>query len=305
MVIAITGASGFIGRRLVAVFSAAGHEVRALGRHAAPDLPPGVRHFPWDPMAGPPPEDSLRGAAAVVHLAGEPVAQRWTEAARRRILDSRVLGTRHLVAGIAAMERRPEVLAAASAVGYYGSRGEEDLPETSKPGHGWLSDVCVKWEREASAASDLGVRVVAVRIGLVLDPGGGALGRMLPAFRRGLGARMGNGRQWMPWIHMEDLAWLFRFVVETPVEGAVNGAAPHPVTNGEFTRMLARAAGRRAVLGAPGLVLQLLFGEMADVLLASQRALPQAALVAGFRFRYPELEGALANLLGQASAGPD
>lgn len=297
MKIAITGASGFIGRRLMKTFVGAGHEVRVLSRHAGTNLPPGIKLFVWDPMQGPPPEESLRGADGVVHLAGEPVAQRWTAAAKERIRASRVTGTRNLVAGLARLESPPAALVSASAVGYYGSRGEEMLAESAPPADTWLGGVCVDWEKEAESAESLGMRVVRVRIGLVLDPRGGALQKMLPAFRMGVGGKLGSGRQWMPWIHLADLAALFQFAVERNVRGPLNGVAPYAVTNAEFTRELGKALRRPAVLPMPAGALKILFGEMAEVMLASQRVVPEAAEAAGFRFRYPQLWPALINLL--------
>jgi len=277
MNISITGASGFIGRHLMKSLAEAGHSPRALSRHA-------------------PPAESLREADAVIHLAGEPLAQRWTAEAKRRIRESRVAGTRNLVAALATLPRRPDALICASAIGYYGSRGDEILTESSAPGSGFLPEVCVAWEREAQAAEAFGMRVVRVRTGLVLDAGGGALVRMLPPFRMGLGGRLGSGRQWMSWIHLEDLTALFQFAVESQVRGPLNAVAPNPVTNSEFTRELARALRRPAVFPVPGFALRLLFGEMADVLLASQRVAPGAAQAAGFRFRFPQLAPALASL---------
>jgi len=278
MNISISGASGFIGRHLMKSLAQAGHSLRALSRHA-------------------PPAESLREADAIIHLAGEPVAQRWTAAAKQRILDSRVVGTRNLVEALAALPRRPEALICASAIGYYGSRGDEILTESSAPGSGFLPEVCVAWEREAQAAEAFGMRVVRVRTGIVLDSNGGALVRMLPPFRMGLGGRLGSGRQWMSWIHLEDLAALFQFAVESQVRGPLNAVAPNAVTNSEFTRELARALRRPAVFPVPGFALRLLFGEMADVLLASQRVAPAAAEAAGFHFRFPQLAPALASLL--------
>ena len=276
MNISVSGASGFIGRHLMKSLSQAGHSLRALSRNA-------------------PPAES----DAIIHLAGEPVAQRWTAAAKRRILDSRVVGTRNLVEALGRLTRRPETLICASAIGYYGSRGDELLTESSAPGSGFLPEVCVAWEREAQAAEAFGIRVVRVRTGLVLDAHGGALVRMLPPFRMGVGGRLGSGRQWMSWIHLEDLAALFQFAVESQIRGALNAVAPHPVTNSDFTRELARALGRPAVIPVPEFALRLLFGEMADVLLASQRVAPSAAQAAGFRFRFPQLAPALAGLLGR------
>jgi uncharacterized protein (TIGR01777 family) len=278
MNIAISGASGFIGRHLLMRLAQAGHSPRALSRQA-------------------PPAESLREADVVIHLAGEPVAQRWTAAAKQRILESRVAGTRSLVEALARLPRRPEALICASAIGYYGSRGDEVLTESSAPGSGFLPEVCVAWEREAQAAEAFGIRVVRVRTGVVLDVGGGALVRMLPPFRMGVGGRLGSGRQWMSWIHLEDLAALFQFTVESQVRGPLNAVAPNPVTNSDFTRELAHALGRPAVLPVPEFALRLLFGEMAEVLLASQRVMPAAAEAAGFRFRFPQLAPALAGLL--------
>jgi uncharacterized protein (TIGR01777 family) len=274
MNISISGASGFIGRHLMKSLAQAGHSLRALSRHA-------------------PPAES----DAIIHLAGEPVAQRWTAAARQRILDSRVVGTHNLVEALAALPRRPEALICASAIGYYGSRGDEILTESSAPGSGFLPEVCVAWEREAQAAEAFGIRVVRVRTGLVLDANGGALVRMLPPFRMGVGGRLGSGRQWMSWIHLEDLAALFQFAVESQVRGPLNAVAPNPVTNSDFTRELAHALRRPAVFPVPEFALRLLFGEMADVLLASQRVAPAAAEAAGFRIRFPQLAPALEGLL--------
>jgi uncharacterized protein (TIGR01777 family) len=299
LTIAMSGGSGFIGRRLLKNFGAAGYEVRVLSRHAGTNLPGGIRLFPWDPMQGPPPEESLRNVDVVVHLSGEPVAQRWNADVKRRIRESRVIGTRNLVAGIAAMERRPEALLSSSAVGYYGSRGDQELPESAEPADDWLAGVCVEWEREAQAAAALGLRVACIRTGIVLDARGGALEKMLPPFKAGVGGRIGPGTQWMPWIHLADIAALFRFAVENPVSGPLNGVAPYPATNAEFTRALAASLHRPAIFPVPLFLLKLLFGEMANVMIASQRVVPVAAESAGFVFRYPQLGPALANLLGQ------
>jgi uncharacterized protein (TIGR01777 family) len=295
--ITVTGASGLIGRRLLKNFRSAGHGVLVLSRHAGTNLPPGVGLAAWDPMQGPPPEEGLRNADAVVHLAGEPVAQRWSDTTKRRIRESRVQGTRNLVQGLAAMRNKPKVLICASAVGYYGSRGDETLREESAPAAGFLPEVCAAWEREALAAEALGIRVVRIRIGVVLDARGGALKKMLPPFRMGVGGKLGDGRQWMSWIHLADLASLFQYAVENPVNGVFNGVAPNPVPNAEFTRELARAVHRPAIFPVPVFALKLLFGEMSEVLLGSQRAIPAAAQAAGFGFRFPELSAALADVL--------
>ena len=297
MNITISGASGFIGRRLLQVLGGAGHSLDVLSRHAGTHLPQGVRLWVWDPMKDPPPRGSLDRSDVVIHLAGEPVAQRWTAEAKHRIRESRVVGTRHLVEALTTLPRRPGTLICASGIGYYGSRGDDLLDESAPPGSGFLPTVCVAWESEARAAEALGMRVVLVRIGMALDPHGGALQKMLPPFRLGVGGRLGFGRQWVSWIHLEDLAGLFRFAAENPVHGALNGTAPQPVRNAEFTRELARALRRPAVFPVPPPALKLLFGEMAQVLLESQRVAPHAAEAAGFRFRFPELGPALADLL--------
>ena len=297
MNITISGASGFIGRRLLKVLGAGGHRLHILSRHAGTNMPPGVRLSVWDPMKGRPPAESLENADAVVHLAGEPVAQRWTAEAKRRIRDSRVLGTGHLIEALTALPRRPGVLVSASAVGYYGSRGEEVLDESAPPGTGFLAEVCAAWEQEAQAAAALGMRVVLIRIGVVLDPKGGALARMLLPYRLGIGGKLASGQQWMSWIHLADQAEMFRFALENPVSGAWNGVAPAAVINREFTRELAQALRRPAFFPVPKLALQALFGEMSVVLLESQHVVPRAAQAAGFRFRFPQLGPALADLL--------
>jgi uncharacterized protein (TIGR01777 family) len=277
MIIAVTGASGFIGRRLTQRLQSEGHTVREISlRSGAPIVP--ICH-------------------AVVHLAGEPVAQRWTRSARNRILKSRVEGTKSLVKALS--EHPPPVLISASAIGYYGARGDEILTETSKPGADFLAQVAIAWEREARSAAQLGVRAVPLRFGMVLGRGGGALKKMLLPFRLGLGGRLGSGDQWMSWIHLDDLIALIGFAIESAqCKGAMNAVAPHPVTNAEFTHDLARALHRPAVFPVPEFVLKLLYGEMSQVILGSQRVKPEAALQAGFEFRFPELGRALRQIVG-------
>lgn len=299
MNITITGASGLIGRRLLKNLGAAGHALTVVSRHAGTNVPPGVGVAAWDPMKGPAPEDGVRNANAVIHLAGEPVAQRWNAVAKRRIRESRVVGTRNLVEALAKLRTAPRTLVCASAVGYYGSRGDEVLREDSAPAGTYLAEVCAAWEKEAMAAEAFGMRVVRVRIGVVLDARGGALQRMLPPFRMGAGGRLGDGKQWMSWIHLADLAAMFQFALENEVSGALNGVAPIPVTNAEFTQTLARALHRPAIFPVPALALKLLFGEMSEILLSSQRVLPAAAEAAGFKFRFPELGGALKDVLAR------
>jgi uncharacterized protein len=295
--ITISGASGLIGRRLLKVLAKDGHSLTALSRHAGTNLPPGVRLAVWDPAKGEPPTDGLRDADAVIHVAGAPVAQRWNAQVKQDIRESRVAGTRNLVQGLSKLSRKPPVLICASAIGYYGSRGDEVLTESSAPGNDFLSEVCVAWEKEAQAAEAFGMRVVRMRIGIVLDARGGALPRMLPPFKMGVGGKLGSGKHWMSWIHLDDMAGLFQFALANPVSGAINGVAPNPVTNADFTRALASAVHRPAIFPVPGFALHLLFGEMGDMLLASQRVAPKAAESAGFKFRFPELAGALADAL--------
>jgi uncharacterized protein (TIGR01777 family) len=281
MNVAITGASGMIGKRLRQRVVEAGQMALPISRAAG------------DSAMG----EILASADAIVHLAGEPVAQRWTDAAKKRIRDSRVEGTRHLVNAMSAQSHRPRVLVCASAVGYYGSRGDQILTEASSPGADFLARVVVEWEEAAQLAESLDMRVVRLRFGMVLGHGG-ALAKMLPPFRFGLGGRLGSGHQWMAWIHIDDAVNLILFALNyAAVRGAVNATAPHPVTNEEFTGRLALELHRPAILPVPGFALKLAFGEMSDMVLASQRVLPTVAKSAGFRFQYPDLHAALANLL--------
>ncbi len=301
MNITLTGASGLIGRRLLKNFSMAGHRLHVLSRHTGTNLPPGVSISAWDPIVGMPPEESVRNADVVVHLAGEPVAQRWSGAVKQRIRESRVTGTRNLVERLVTLRNKPKALVCASAIGYYGSRGDEVLSESSAPGGGFLPEVCVAWEHEAQTAEAFGIRVVSIRTGIVLDARGGALKQMLPPFRMGVGGRLGDGEQWMSWIHLADLAALFQLAVEAPVRGVLNGVAPNPVRNADFTRELAKALHRPAIFPIPAFGIKLLFGEMAEILLASQRVVPAAAQAAGARFQFAELSAALAEIVGGRS----
>lgn len=297
MQVTITGASGFIGRRLVSQLEAAGHSVHILGRLPRAGISPSAGFSVWEPEKGPPPAAAL-AVDAVVHLAGEPVAQRWSPEVKRRIRDSRVIGTQQLVEGLRQAGERPKVLVAGSAVGYYGDCGNDVLTESSKPGDTFLAKICVEWENAALAAKSLGMRVVPVRTGLVLGKGGGALEKMLPLFKAGVGGKLGAGTQWMPWIHLDDLAGLMaRAVEDESWTGPVNGSAPNPVTNADFTGALGRVLHRPAVLPVPAFAVKLLYGEMAQILFHSQRAIPQAPLSAGFEFRHPELFGALKAIL--------
>ncbi len=294
MKIILTGATGFIGRRLSDHLARQGHQLACLSRRAASR--PGW--YAWDPEAGPPPQAALLGAGAVIHLAGEPVAQRWSAGVKRRIRSSRVQGTLSLLRALSALPVRPGVLVCASAVGFYGSRGDEILPESAAPGGDFLSAVCIEWEHAAQAAVELGLRAVSLRIGVVLDPGGGALAQMLPVFRAGIGGPIAGGQAWMSWIHLNDLVRMIAWAVEnTAVAGPVNAVAPNPVRNSDFTRALALTLRRPALFPVPALALKLLYGEMAGIVLASLRVAPERALQAGFQFDWPELGPALRDLL--------
>jgi uncharacterized protein (TIGR01777 family) len=302
MHVTITGGTGLIGRALARRLLELGHRVRLTGRRQPSDLEPAVSFTAWDASSGPPPAEAVESADAIVHLAGESVAQRWTAEAKARIRASRIEGTQRLVQALAVATRRPATLVSASAIGIYGDRGDEWLDESSSPGEGFLAELARDWEQAAAGARALGVRVVLVRIGIVLDARGGALRRMLTPFRFGLGARLGSGRQWMSWIHIADLVELMAFALQNArVDGPVNAVAPNPVTNAEFTRALARTLRRPALLRVPAFLLRTGLGEMAAVLLASQRVRPAAALSAGFAFRFPELEGALSDLLAAST----
>jgi uncharacterized protein (TIGR01777 family) len=301
MRLTLTGATGPIGRRLVAAFHRRGDEVTVLSRdagHARAAL--GVEAHAWDPIAGPAPAVALAGRDAVVHLAGETVAQRWTAGAKQRIHDSRETGTRHLVDGLRGLADadRPRALVSSSAVGYYGEHGDEPLDESTQPGDDFLARVCVAWEREAIAAEALGLRVARVRTGVVLDRSGGALAKMLPFFRLGIGGPVAGGRQYLPWIHVDDIAGLYVAAVDGDSwAGAVNGSAPEPVTNKEFSRRLGHALHRPAFAPVPALAVKALYGEMAEIVVHGQRAIPARALGLGFAFRHADLDEALADAL--------
>jgi uncharacterized protein (TIGR01777 family) len=300
MHVTLTGATGLIGRKLVAALHGRGDEVTVLSRspeQARAAL--GVEAVAWDPMAGPAPAAALAGRDAVVHLAGEPVAQRWNERVKQAIRDSRETGTRNLVAGLRDVGGGgPKVLVSSSAVGYYGARGDEPVPESTPAGDDFLARVCVVWEREAQRATELGLRVVNVRTGVVLDATGGALKTMLPPFRLGVGGPIAGGRQYLPWIHVDDLVALYLRALDDPAwSGAYNGSAPTPVTNKDFSRALGRALHRPAVAPVPGLALRLLYGDMAEVVTEGQRAVPERALADGFAFAHPDLDEALADTL--------
>jgi hypothetical protein len=298
MNITLTGATGFIGRRLIARLATEPHQLHALSRHTNIKFgDTAVWITKWDPTAEDPPPESVANADAIVHLAGEPVAQRWTPEAKRKIRESRVESTQRLVRALSTQPRKPSILVCASAVGIYGSRGDEVLTESSAPGNDYLAEVCQEWENQARAAESLGVRVARIRTGIVLGKGGGALEKMLPPFKAFVGGRIGSGKQWMSWIHLDDLVGIICHALTNPMSGAFNGTAPSPVTNSDFTSELGRALGRPALFPVPGFALKAMFGEMAEMLLGGQRVLPRATEAAGYRFQYPQLGPALRNIL--------
>jgi uncharacterized protein (TIGR01777 family) len=300
MNITMTGATGLIGRKLVQALRERGDGVTVLSRspeRAGATL--GVEAVRWDPLAGPAPAEALAHRDAVVHLAGEPVAQRWSDDAKRRIRESRETGTRNLVAGLrAAGTEAPRTLVASSAVGYYGKHGDERVPESAAAGSDFLADVCVAWERESSAAAELGVRVVQIRTGVVLDKNGGALEKMLPPFKLGVGGPVAGGHQYLPWIHVDDLVSLYLKALDDPSwSGPYNGAAPEPVTNAAFSKALGRALHRPAFAPVPAFAIKLLYGEMSEIVTEGQRAVPERALAGGFTYQHADLDEALRDTL--------
>ncbi len=335
MRVTLTGATGLIGTTLVARLVAEGAEVTVLSRdpeRASARL--GVPAVSWDPLSEPAPAHALAGRDAVVHLAGENVAQRWSANAKRAIRESRTIGTRHLVEGLSSCassaaeagggERRggggggggssaggerpgregagarPAVLVSSSAIGYYGPHGEEPLDEEAPPGSDFLAQVCAAWETQARAALQLGMRAVQVRTGVVLDPRGGALAKMLPPFRLGLGGPVAGGAQYVSWIHVDDLVGMMCAALDDERwSGPVNGTAPEPVTNRELSHALGRALHRPALLPVPAAALGLLYGEMAQIVTTGARVLPAKALVLGYEFRHPHLDETLGVVLGR------
>ncbi|MBK8010929.1 MAG: TIGR01777 family protein [Deltaproteobacteria bacterium] len=301
---AVTGATGLLGRALRP------HFVKPIILSRNPDKAVeqlgNVTAHAWTPDAGPPPAEALRGTDVVFNLAGEPVADgRWTIEKRNRIRDSRVIGTQNLVAGLAGLDAhdRPKALISASAIGYYGDRGDEVLDEDAAVGRGFLAQVCADWESEAVAAEALGIRVVCIRFGLVLSASGGALARMLTPFRMGIGGRLGSGRQWMSWVHSEDAVGVMLHAAYTPdLRGTLNAVAPHPVTNADFTKALAKVLKRPALVPVPQVALQAMFGEMSEVILSSQRVIPRRTEAAGYVFRHGSIREALAHVFVSTSS---
>lgn len=292
--ILVSGSSGLLGSALTSSLTINGSQVTRLVRGSAA----GANQIAWNP-AQPLSPESVSGFDAVIHLAGESVVGRWTAAKKAAIRDSRVLGTRHLAEALAKAARPPRVLISASAIGYYGDRGEEALREDSSAGEGFLPEVCGEWEAAAEPATKAGIRAVQIRIGVVLSATGGALQKMLPPFRLGLGGNMGNGRQWMSWIDVEDLVGAIHHIMKTEsLRGPVNMVAPNPVRNSEFTKILASVLSRPAIFPMPAFAARLAFGQMADeLLLASQRVEPAKLLASGYVFQRPDLRRSLLAIL--------
>jgi hypothetical protein len=303
MRVIVTGSTGLVGSALVRSLLADGHEVTRLVRGGAQGFrAPGTTAVHWDPERGEIDAGELEGHDAAVHLAGESIAEgRWDDEKKRRILESRVKGTQLIAGALAGLNAKPKVLVSASAVGFYGDRGDEVVREESASGTDFLSEVCREWEKATLQASQAGLRVVHLRIGVVLSAEGGALPRMVTPFKLGVGGRVGSGRQYMSWITLDDLVSVIRRAIEDEsLRGPFNAVAPRPVTNAEFTKALGRVLGRPTIFPVPAFAARLAFGEMADaLLLAGARVEPARLNEAGFEFKHAEIEGALRAVLGK------
>ena len=299
MKVTVTGATGTLGPVLVAGLLERGDEVTVLSRNpdSARRKLPGTTALEWaDPKAAPPPADALRGRDAIVHLLGEPVAQRWSDSVKKEIRDSRVLSTRNLVVGLGDLPQgeRPSVLVSGSASGFYGPRGDERVDESTLPADDFLAGVCVAWEAEARRAEELGLRVPITRTGVVLSEEGGALEKMLPPFKLGVGGPVAGGKQYVPWIHTDDVVGAIVFCLDTEgASGPVNLTAPEPVTNAELSKALGRVLKRPAVAPVPAFAIKALYGEMASIVTSGVRAVPKQLQDLGYAYRRPDLEGAL------------
>jgi uncharacterized protein (TIGR01777 family) len=293
--ILVSGASGPIGKALLPALTAQGAAVSCLVRHSAV----GKDQITWDPSRSLAPE-SVSGFDAIIHLAGETIVGRWTEAKKRRIVDSRVQGTSHLAEAAAKASQPTGVLISASAVGYYGNRGDEVLREDSGSGEGFAAEICRQWEAATEPAVKAGIRTVLMRFGVVMSAQGGALPKMLPPFRMGLGGRLGDGRQWSPWVSVRDVVGAIQHALNhESLSGPVNTVAPNPVTNAEFTRILASVLKRPAIFPMPAFAVRLIFGEMGqELFLGSQRVEPAKLVASGYHFQHPDLMDALKDILG-------
>jgi len=300
MRVTVTGATGRIGRHLVAALKARGDEVAVLTRD--PDKASellGVEAFAWNLKQDAAPKEALTGRDAIVHLAGEDVGQRWNKEVKAEILDSREKGTRNIVHTIFDTKPRPKALICASASGYYGAHGDEPVDELAAPGADWLAGVVARWERQADTAK-IGTRTVMVRTGIVLDADGGALAKMLPPFKAGVGGPIGSGKQYMPWIHLDDVVGIYLAAIDNPsFQGPVNASAPEPVTNKAFAKALGRAINRPAVAPVPGFTVKLLYGEMSQIVLTGVRMIPGRVAELGYEFQHPDLDEALRDTLSK------
>jgi uncharacterized protein (TIGR01777 family) len=302
MRVLVTGASGRIGKALCDELLKRGDEVVGLTRspEKARAAAPRIAWHAWEPTLERPAAEAFEGVDGVVNLVGERIDQRWTDAAKRKIMDSRKVGTHNLVGAIEGLATKPKVMVSQSAVGYYGNRGDEMLDETSAPGEGFDSSICVEWEKAAHEVEAAGVRLVIVRTGQVMETGGGLLGELLLPFKLGLGGPLAGGKQWLPWIHLSDEVGILAWALDTEsANGVVNGTAPNPVTNVDWSKALGRALGRPAVLPIPGLAVEVKFGkEFGKVAQGGQRVLPRRTEELGYAFKYPEIDGALRDLVG-------
>ncbi|HIC86422.1 MAG TPA: TIGR01777 family protein [Desulfobacterales bacterium] len=301
MRIFMTGGSGFVGRALSGHLIGEGHQVVVLTRsiHAHKDLPKGVELIEGNPLEQGRWQDVLRDCQVVINLAGESIFSRWSKKKKEAILSSRIMTTRRVVEALEERRGDETLLISTSAVGYYGPRGDEEVDEDTPPGDDFLAQVALKWEKEALQAQDLGVRVVIARFGIVLGKGGGALAKMLPAFKYNMGSPLGSGRQWFPWIHIKDLVRIYSFFMENgKLKGPFNCTAPAPVTNRQFCESLARVMGKSLFLPpVPSFVIKMLLGEFGSMLLTGQKALPTRLQILGFKFLFPGLREALEDLL--------
>ncbi len=298
MRITLSGATGFLGLHLVERLCQEGHSIALLTRHAVTGFPSAVETYIWNPPRVEAPPQAFEGSEAIIHLAGAPVNQRWTAQSKQLLRSSRIDSTRSLVQTLSTLSRRPALLLSASAIGFYGDRGDEILTESASAGDSFLALLSVDWEKEANLARSLGMRVQCLRTGVVFGMKGGALPGMLPVFRLGIGGKLGSGKQWMSWIHVEDwVGSVLKLLKSELPSGPYNLTAPEPCSNADFTRVLGKVLHRPAFLTVPDFALNLILGEMSTLLLGSQRVVPDALLKSGYEFRYPALESGLRSLL--------
>jgi hypothetical protein len=300
MKILVSGATGFIGRKLCDELNQTGHEIIGLSRDAESakqKVPSLGRAFSWDPMREYAPMEAFNGVDAVIHLAGESVAGRWTSGKKQSIYDSRVLGTKHLVGSMLKAEHQPQVFVSSSAIGFYGERGDHAINETERAGDDFLANVCKDWEAEANRAAEQNIRVALLRTGIVLGAGGGALDAMLLPAKLGVNGPLGSGKQWWSWIHLDDVVGIIQHILSHEINGPVNATSPNPVQQKDFAKALGRVMKRPSFMPAPSFALKTILGEFSVELLGSKKVLPQKALGSGYNFKSPELEAALNNIL--------